>query len=377
MNPAPPLLAAAPEVAWRHLQWNNFYSARYGLHYIATPKVACTSLKWWFAELEGVKTQLLSAASLETLPDLVVHDTLPLTQPQCAPRTAQAFEAAAQRRDVLRFAFVRHPVARVFSAWASKVALAEPEQAQNLPPEHTQSPLRSAQDIAAAFERFVDAVIAREAALGAWSDPHWTPQTVLLQPQVLNYTGGIHPIELLPEFMRRLGDWAQSRAVHIPFALGRYNESVLPYCADWVSDSARRQIAAIYADDFAAFGYDAQALPPGHAANTPQIIDRAWAQIQTVRERNQRFAALRRQLLQQAPELQALPALREELAWRREQNGSHEAYIAQLSAQIDQFYAQIAQLDQIAQESQDQLAAILRSRSWRLTAPLRKLKPRI
>src|SRR5215211_3785581 len=40
-------------INWDFLRWNSFLSERYKLLYIATPKVACTLLKWWFADLEG------------------------------------------------------------------------------------------------------------------------------------------------------------------------------------------------------------------------------------------------------------------------------------------------------------------------------------
>ena len=58
-----------------YLRWNSYLSTRFKLLYIATPKVACTSLKWWFAALEDYSKALLSATgSSESSPDLVIHD---------------------------------------------------------------------------------------------------------------------------------------------------------------------------------------------------------------------------------------------------------------------------------------------------------------
>ena len=38
---------------WNYLRWNSYLSTRHKLLYVATPKVAWTSVKWWFAALEG------------------------------------------------------------------------------------------------------------------------------------------------------------------------------------------------------------------------------------------------------------------------------------------------------------------------------------
>jgi len=372
LSQIPALLRAAPELAWQHLQWNHFFSARYRLHYFATPKVACTALKWWFAELEGVKAELLRLPSLETLPSLVVHDTLPFVAAQQPGRNAQGFAEWAQNPDLFRFALVRHPVARVFSAWVSKVVLAEPHQAQRLDARYTHCALASEADVITAFERFVTEVVAVEAEHGAWSDPHWAPQTVLLQPGVIRYTGGIHPIEQLPTFAQRLGEWAHQQGLPpLPLTLDRYNESVLTYRPQWISEVAKARIAQCYAEDFAAFGYDARVLPPGRAAEQDGGLDVAWLLIQAIRERNARFAALRAQVLQQSADLEALPAMREELRWLREQQTQHRALIAHLEQALRDAERH---RDALVGDYESRLAAILQSTSWRVTAPLRKLK---
>jgi hypothetical protein len=364
------MLAAAPALVWQHLQWNHFYSARYALHYVATPKAACTALKWWFAGIDGVLPDLAQAHSIETLPSLTIHDTLPFVPSQREGRTAEGFTRWATLPDVLRFAFVRHPVARVFSAWSSKVILAEPHQAAHLAPEQTQCSLRTASEIMGAFERFVDQVVAREAAQQSWSDPHWAPQTLLLQPQVLEYTGGIHQIEHLPEFAQQLRAWGDRLGVDIPFTLERHNESLLWFSPQWISDAARRQLATLYAEDFAAFGYDCATLPPGRAAPSAHELESIWAQICLVRERNARFAALRQRVLELTAEVERFAPMREELQWRREQVCSHERYIAEL---LQAAQHRELTIDNMAREHERQLAAIFQSRSWRLTAPLRKL----
>ena len=64
---------------------NGYCSERHKLFYVATPKVACTSIKWWFADLEGY-TQVLREItdSAETDPDLVIHDNFHRVAPNVA-----------------------------------------------------------------------------------------------------------------------------------------------------------------------------------------------------------------------------------------------------------------------------------------------------
>ena len=60
-----------------YFSWNSCVSDERKLLYIATPKVACTSLKWWFAELEGVAEAVKQLKiSSETDPELVIHVSL-------------------------------------------------------------------------------------------------------------------------------------------------------------------------------------------------------------------------------------------------------------------------------------------------------------
>ena len=68
------LLLHAPVVT-EHLKWNAYRSEKLRLIYVATPKVACSSLKWWFAALEGRTRDILqSQDSDETSPELIIHD---------------------------------------------------------------------------------------------------------------------------------------------------------------------------------------------------------------------------------------------------------------------------------------------------------------
>ena len=353
MTDHPDALAGTPPIAWLHLSWSNFYSARHALHLITTPKVACTSLKWWFVALEGLEQAVRQAPSIETLPELVVHDGLLHATPNRVGRTPEQFESLCARTDLFRFAFVRHPAARVFSAWASKVVLAEPAQAEQLAPQYLHPNLADREQIRSAFEQFVTEVVAAEADRCTWSDPHWAPQTLLLQPQRLHYSGGIWPIERLDAFRSALANWVDRRGTGpIDFALGRYNESPLPYSAQWITPTAHALIQRHYADDYAQFGYTPDELPPGQNPDHLQL-ESIWCKVQTIRARNVQFTALRRRYLDAAEQMAALSAL-------------HQQIQAELSAK-----------NALIQSQEQAMQALLKSRSWRLTAPLRWASARL
>src|SRR5687768_7893976 len=119
-------LPFADKYVWGYLRWNSYLSQRYKLLYVATPKVACTSLKWWFAGLEGY-SQVLSEIkdSKESDPDLVIHDSFHKVAPDVAGLLPHALAESLVSDAYFRFAVVRNPYKRVFSAWQSKLLLRE------------------------------------------------------------------------------------------------------------------------------------------------------------------------------------------------------------------------------------------------------------
>ena len=110
-----------------YLSFNSYCSRRHRLFYVATPKVACTTLKWWFAELEGYTEILCNIKdSAETDPDLVIHDSFHKVAPDVTGLSPSELLEPLTSDDYFRFAIVRNPYKRIFSAWQSKLLLKEP-----------------------------------------------------------------------------------------------------------------------------------------------------------------------------------------------------------------------------------------------------------
>src|SRR5688572_25744178 len=154
-----------PEAVWNFLRWNAYLSKNHKLLYISTPKVACTSLKWWFATLEGYSKALSEFKdSGESDPDLVIHDSFHKVAPHVAGLGPEELAPALVSTDYFRFAVVRNPYKRIFSAWQSKLLLREPLQSRlYLEYDFFRYPIKNAEDIRSSFEAFLEHLAFKEA----------------------------------------------------------------------------------------------------------------------------------------------------------------------------------------------------------------------
>lgn len=274
------------EKLFDYLRWNSYLSQRYKLFYIATPKVACTSLKWWFAALEGHSLVLRGIIdSAETDPDLVIHDTFHKVAPNVTGLMPEALSEALTSDSYFRFAVVRNPYHRIFSAWQSKLLLQEPLQTRPyLQCEFFHRPIECADDIATAFEDFLVHLAINEAP--SYWDVHWTPQVILLRPDLINYSQLVkieNAKELSQALTARLGE-------HIPnpFANRRTNESLIPYLPEFVTERSTELIRSLYAEDFDTFGYSNQP-PEAKETFTADQFNLAFKAIALIRGRHQRL----------------------------------------------------------------------------------------
>ena len=271
------------------LTWNSCVSQERKLFYVATPKVACTSLKWWFAELEGVAEAVRQLkTSSETDPELVIHDSLNIVAPQLSLHSQEQLQEI-KTGGFFSFALVRNPYKRLFSAWQSKILLREPLQIEAyLDQAFVTCPVETMLDVAAAFECFLEYLNTYEA--GDFQDWHWAPQYELLKPQLFPYsavskiedTGGLN------EALRaHLGD-----AYVNPFTSSKANESLIPYLPEFISPRSKALIELLYADDFEFFDYSTE-LPPAKEQFSQENLTLALKGIELLRGRHLRIAEMR------------------------------------------------------------------------------------
>jgi glycosyltransferase involved in cell wall biosynthesis len=319
-----------------YLRGSSYRSERYRILYVATPKVACTSLKWWFAALEG-KAQALREAtdSSESDPDLIIHDNFHKLAPEVLGLSPETIEDMLGSDSYFRFAVVRNPYKRIFSAWQSKLLLQEPLQVGPYTKfEFFHHPLTSSADIAAAFEGFLEHLASNEAP--TYWDLHWTPQAQLLRPDLINYSS-VFKIENRNELGVALTEWA-GEYIPSPFVGRRTNESLIPYLTEFMTTRSAELIRTLYAEDFDIFGYDKEP-PVTEEVFSKGQFDLAFKAIKFIRARHQRLGARN---VQYTDLNQAIVA--------------RDGHISSLNQAVAEYVGQLASLSQILADRNGQIA---------------------
>jgi len=318
-----------------HSQHTSMFFRRTRLFVVGNPKAAGTALRWWLLGAHGVDVAQVTAGSLwgESSPAQTVWDREVDLRYTWERLTDDERIEAQDAPDVLTVQPVRHPITRAFSAWAGKYLTGEPYYQERLPLgfEETPEVIASVEQVATLFERFVTTVRDHVTAHG-WSelDVHFWPQHRLLAQPAGGETLTLrqeHMADGLARIETRLVDHGVT-----PPAVPRVNENVIPYRPDLITRAARDAVAALYEADFAAWDYpttipDASARP----------VDLDW--LNDVRGRNRRYGVIHAAAM----------------AGRSGSGGDPDRRLAAMTAERD---------------------ALLTSRSWRVTRPLRWLSER-
>lgn len=304
-----------PENCRSNLRFNSFFAESYALLYIATPKAACTSLKWWFSELIGCAEKVrASEGSNESSPELIIHDQLWRVAPNCTGLPIELILARFEDPNLFRFCLVRNPFTRTFSAWQSKWLLREPLQVgPYLTAGFYNIPVHSENDIANAFESFLEYLHAQE--FPQIRDAHVQSQFSILRPDLLNFSmvAKLEEPEQLKEKLRgHLKD-----AYKDPLSASRNNESLIPYHPNFLTGRACELIQLMYSDDFDYFQYT-RTPPDGKRDLKRDDLQVAIQSVEMIRGRHQRISEMRKEFDSQRERAQReIQELRDELAERQ------------------------------------------------------------
>jgi hypothetical protein len=255
--------------------------------FLPIPKTGCTSVLWLLAHVAGLDPEAFTdSATSEVTSVLSIHDMSvwgPVHQLGRLPEDER--ERALHEDGWLRFALVRHPATRLWSAWQSKLLLREPRflvdfGEQPWFPHVPRHPAEVLED----FRRFVAA-----AGGDGAEDVHWAVQRELTATLPLNHIGRMEALdETLALLDAHLPPHARTSEV------GRENRAPLPRPSDVYDDASAARVNDVFSDDFEAFGYDR--VEP---ATEP---DTTWAEqaepllplMRTIIGRHERIGALSR-----------------------------------------------------------------------------------
>jgi glycosyltransferase involved in cell wall biosynthesis len=378
---------------FEYLKWNSCRSEKYKILYVSTPKVASTSLKWWFASLEGCSQALRGLGEAAgSSSDQIVHE-FHRVAPHVSGLEMDVLMESVLSDSYFRFAVVRNPYKRIFSAWQSKILLQEPQQvAPFLEVELFQQPIKSAADVASSFEAFLEHLASNRAS--SFEEASWAPQTTLLRPDLINYSLLVkieNPSELHKALSEHLGEQTPD-----PFAEPTPSENIIPFLPAFITERSASLIRLLYAEDFDVFEYDRQ-VPEGTEAFSEEKLDLAFDAIRLIREShqqlgaralqingltqqvedlNQRIASLNPTMLERETQLKELMS---SLVKRDRHIASLEQSVGVLNRQLVDLKAALVDhekegIDLKAEllKTEQELRAVLSSHSWRLTLVVRK-----
>jgi hypothetical protein len=222
-------------------------SRRHRLLYVAVPKSACSillgTLQW--LEVDG-EERLLPADP---------HNRLlsPLVSPFA---DIKLFEEGMNSNSFLRFSFVRNPFARALSCYLDKVRGRSATKRVYLPK------LGAAPSETISFADFLRRIARQPRGM---MDVHWAPQAFLLSPASVTYHF-VGRVERLETDLARL---LSRRGLEVPSArdIG-HATGASRLLHDYYGAEEIALVREIYAEDFAAFGYerDLAAAAGGRAA---------------------------------------------------------------------------------------------------------------
>jgi hypothetical protein len=233
--------------------------------YVSVNKAACTALKWLVADIQGESRERFHRSlSREVSRTMTIHRrSLWQNTPMAKWMTDEELEPISPENGWFIFGVVRHPTARLFSAWQSKLLLREPwwwVDEFGSEPWFPRVP-ESGDDVVEDFTRFV-AAIAQNPEQRVFRNRHFAPQKGLLAVDRMPYTRIYRTTEipqLLEDFERHLRAEGWEGA---PLTLARANETPLKPIASLFTPEVLKSSAELYRADFETFAYD-DPLPAG------------------------------------------------------------------------------------------------------------------
>jgi hypothetical protein len=259
--------------------------------YVSVNKAACTSLKWLVADLQGESPERFhTSLSREVSRAMTIHRRqLWQHTPMLHELGDEELAAISPDQGWFVFAAVRHPGARIWSAWQSKLLLREPFWVDNFgdEPWFPRIP-RGTEDIVEDWLRFA-AAMREQPDHPIMRNRHLAPQKRMLVPDRMPYSG-IYETRRIPQLLEDLERHLRAQGWEGKLVLPRANETPLKPIPSLFPDHVADTIRELYAEDFDAFDYE-DPVPPG-LDEADRYHDVAVAEVARLVERAERMSDL-------------------------------------------------------------------------------------
>jgi Sulfotransferase family len=209
----------------------------YNCIYVRNAKVATSTIVFW---LDRIHT-----GDYGFVPERNIHREHRLPQP--GRDVPLQIVARMLSGDAFRFAFVRHPIPRVESAYLDKIA--DQEKLRFRAEVRAVLGRPSGPDAPMPFEEFIDAL---EAQPAIEMNPHWRPQHLNLMHPLVHYDM-VGRLENFDSDLKRVQELASLPQVPLDLR-NATNASRRVSLFDGKPD-LRRRVARVYADDLELYGY--------------------------------------------------------------------------------------------------------------------------
>lgn len=280
---------------------STFVLRRWRTMYVAVNKAACTSLKWMVADLQGENHDgFHRSLSSEVSRAMTIHRRgLWQHTPMAADLSDAELDAISPDSGWFVFAVVRHPAARLFSAWQSKLLLRERWWVERFGDAawFPRVP-RNGDEIVEDFHRFVRAL--DDGAAHVMANRHFAPQHRLLAVRRMRYSEIYRTTELadlLTDLDRHVrGEGWQGD----PPTLPRANSMPLPQIRSLFTTRELAVVQATYRGDFECFGFsdgssDGSELADSYTAANVEEVGRLIERAERIGDLSQRARQLRQE----------------------------------------------------------------------------------
>ena len=346
---------ASSETASRGALQRGIIVEELRLAYVPVPKAACTSLRWLMADLIGLPAESFeNPAKFRATQGQTIQNVHNWPSQYVIQRADSGWLAEVVEDDSwFRFSVVRDPARRLWSAWQSKLLLRQPEFVNKFGDEPWFPGVPSSpEEVIENYEPFVLALDNEDEEQRPYN-LHWGLQTGVLGDALpaLNHVGRV---EAIGDTLGLLGEHVAQFGLELP-PMRRENVTPLPYPDGLLSEETVRIIREYCAPDYRAFGYaEPEAGPPSGEAG------RRW------KERTGILLDSVRVLISHN---ERLTTLNESLREARRQAATACKTNERLRREVAQRHTQVVRLRNRVESLQE----IQGSRTWRYTAPVRRL----
>lgn len=254
--------------------YGSFVSTKHKYMYVETPKAACTSIKRLIQKIEGLPyIKPLSGISFESKPDMFIHSRKYFDLPSINDLPDAERNEILTKDDWLRFAVVRNPYSRLFSAWSDKISFIEPSSGNDFErynkeacdqfPEEKEGKVISFKGFVKYCTKNLDQKSTDYNAI----NPHFRNQRSLLLPQAINYSF-IAKLENLENDLKPLADHLKQFNIHFSdIKIPQKNESKGMNWQAFYDQETADMVYDYYKQDFECFQYDKDSWKTDKADN--------------------------------------------------------------------------------------------------------------